>query len=312
MSEIYLVSIIIPTYNRAHLIGDTLDSVLAQSYHNWECIVVDDGSSDNTDEVISLYVEQDTRFRYFKRPKDRLPGGNAARNYGFELSKGEYIQWFDSDDIMYTTYLRDRLELFLKFKNIDIAYCAFTYFDKNGLQNRVSNSEFQRNPLQAILKKKINYSPPSFLIKRRIANSVKFDETLTRAQDLDFFFKIFSNHNIVLQHTNKVLFKVRKHPMAISGKEDKKGHKLNSRYIVNYRILNFYSNKNNNQAIKHFKQKCLLDLKRLLENKNYKLTLNHIVVSDYLSRKEKLLLIISIISHYLFGRGAQQFKKFTL
>ena len=76
-----LVSIIIPTYNRAHLIGETLDSVLAQTYQNWECIIVDDGSSDNTDEVIGAYVEKDSRFKYYHRSDKDLPKEpSASRN----------------------------------------------------------------------------------------------------------------------------------------------------------------------------------------------------------------------------------------
>lgn len=109
MTKAPLVSIIIPTYNRAHLIGETLDSVLAQTYTNWECIVVDDGSTDNTDQIMADYCAKDDRFQYHHRPADRLPGGNAARNYGFEVSKGEYIQWFDSDDLMMITKIEDKL-----------------------------------------------------------------------------------------------------------------------------------------------------------------------------------------------------------
>ena len=60
-----LISIIIPTYNRAHIIGETLDSIIAQTYTNWECIVVDDGSSDNTAEVMAKYIVKDSRFRYY-------------------------------------------------------------------------------------------------------------------------------------------------------------------------------------------------------------------------------------------------------
>lgn len=86
-----LVSIIIPTYNRAHLIGETLDSVLAQTYENWECIVVDDGSTDHTDEVMAEYCAKDSRFRYFHRPDTHKPGGNGARNYGFLMSRGEFV-----------------------------------------------------------------------------------------------------------------------------------------------------------------------------------------------------------------------------
>ena len=95
-----LVSVIIPTYNRSHLLDETLVSLLNQTYQNWECIVVDDDSTDTTTAVLQKYIAKDNRFQYHHRPKDRLRGGNAARNYGFEISKGKYIQWFDSDDIM--------------------------------------------------------------------------------------------------------------------------------------------------------------------------------------------------------------------
>ena len=82
---------IIPTYNRAHLIGETLDSVLAQTYQHWECIIVDDGSSHNTDRVVSEYVKKDSWFKYYHRPDEHLPGGNGARNYGFKMSQGKFI-----------------------------------------------------------------------------------------------------------------------------------------------------------------------------------------------------------------------------
>lgn len=109
-----LVSIIIPTFNRAHLIRETLDSIIAQTYKNWECIIVDDGSSDETDEVMLAYCENDTRFRYYHRPDKHLPGGNGARNYGFEKSRGDYIQWFDSDDLMMPEKLELKILLFQK------------------------------------------------------------------------------------------------------------------------------------------------------------------------------------------------------
>ena len=79
-----LVSIIIPTYNRAHFIGETLESVLAQTYHNWECIVIDDGSTDYTDELMEFYCEKDSRIQYYHRPSHKPKGANACRNYGFE------------------------------------------------------------------------------------------------------------------------------------------------------------------------------------------------------------------------------------
>lgn len=104
-----LVSIIIPTYNRAHLIGETLESVLAQTYQNWECIVVDDGSTDNTETLLQTYIHKDPRFQYHKRPGVMPKGGNSCRNFGFEVSKGMYIIFLDSDDLLIPNTLQNRI-----------------------------------------------------------------------------------------------------------------------------------------------------------------------------------------------------------
>src|SRR5690606_6713113 len=100
MTEQPLVSILIPNYNKAPYLRETLDSILSQTYLNWECIIVDDHSTDGSYEILEEYANLDCRFKVYKRP-DHLPkGGNACRNYAFILSNGEFVNWFDSDDIM--------------------------------------------------------------------------------------------------------------------------------------------------------------------------------------------------------------------
>ena len=74
-----LVSILIPNYNKAPYLRETLDSVLSQTYTHWECIIVDDHSTDNSWEILEEYVAKDSRFKLYKRPVDRKQGGNAAR-----------------------------------------------------------------------------------------------------------------------------------------------------------------------------------------------------------------------------------------
>ena len=127
MSDQPLVSIIIPTYNRAHLIGETLDSILAQTYQNWECIIVDDGSSDNTDEVVGEYTKKDTRFKYYHRTNEHLPGGNGARNYGFKMSEGEYVNWLDSDDLFSENKIDEQVKLINEAKPDVVTYKWKTY-----------------------------------------------------------------------------------------------------------------------------------------------------------------------------------------
>lgn len=103
-----LVSILIPAYNRAALIGDTLESVRKQRYENFECLVVDDGSTDTTPEVVAGYQAQDPRFRLLRR--DRLPkGAPVCRNIGLEHAAGDYVVFLDSDDVLAETCLENRM-----------------------------------------------------------------------------------------------------------------------------------------------------------------------------------------------------------
>ena len=95
-----LVSIIIPAYNREHLIGETLNSVLVQTYTNWECIVVDDGSVDNTEGVVNSFTKKDKRFKFYHRPISNKKGASSCRNFGLSIAKGELIQFLDSDDLL--------------------------------------------------------------------------------------------------------------------------------------------------------------------------------------------------------------------
>ena len=104
------VSVIITTYNRAHLVGKAIKSVLNQTFQDFELIVVDDGSTDNTEEVINSF--NDTRIRYIRHKINK--GGNAARNTGLRNSKGEYIAFLDSDDEWLPEKLERQLEVFKK------------------------------------------------------------------------------------------------------------------------------------------------------------------------------------------------------
>ncbi|SFF18299.1 glycosyltransferase [Thermoflexibacter ruber] len=123
------VSIIIPCYNRANLIGATLESVIGQTYQNWECIVVDDYSTDQSRETIQAYCAKDTRVKYLLN--HRKKGAQGARNTGILESKGKYIQFFDSDDVM-LPQLIEALYAHIFQSNADIVTCFSYVVDENG------------------------------------------------------------------------------------------------------------------------------------------------------------------------------------
>lgn len=214
MNEEALVSIVIPTYNRGSLIGETLDSVLAQTYKNWECIVVDDGSTDETSEVMKRYLDKDSRFQYHHRPKNRPKGANTCRNYGFELSKGKYIQWLDSDDILGKAKLGSQLSLFNKEASSNLAICRWSTFtvsiDKSKLQNDSNLYKFHEG-IESFLKALGNsegYLPPlAYLMSSKLAREAgKWDESLIINQDGDFFIRVLCKCGKILYSEEAQVF----------------------------------------------------------------------------------------------------------
>ncbi len=121
-----MVSIITPSYNTGNYIGKTIESVLSQTYKNWEMIIVDDFSSDNTDEIVSSY--KDSRIRYFKNKKNS--GAAVSRNFALREAKGKWIAFLDSDDF----WLPEKLEkqiAFMENNNYHFSCCASTSIDEN-------------------------------------------------------------------------------------------------------------------------------------------------------------------------------------
>jgi glycosyltransferase involved in cell wall biosynthesis len=129
-----LVSIIVPCYNQAQYLNDALQSVLDQTYPHWECIIINDGSLDNTNEVAEKWVANDNRFIYLYKKNGGL---SSARNLGIENAKGSYIQFLDSDDFL----LNAKLELSLqqidlkKNKGVKVAITNFRMFIDNPLNS---------------------------------------------------------------------------------------------------------------------------------------------------------------------------------
>lgn len=123
-----LVSIITPCYNGAKHVSDTIESVLKQTYSDWEMIIVDDGSTDNSAEIIKSYVDKDKRVKLFQQPN----GGSAsARNNGIRKAEGQYIALLDADDLWLPSFLEEQIDFMKKNKTI----CVFStriFIDEQG------------------------------------------------------------------------------------------------------------------------------------------------------------------------------------
>lgn len=122
-------SIITPTHNRAHLLPRCIDSVLAQTFSNFELVIVDDGSTDGTPEILESYARTDDRIRFIAQPNR---GANAARNHGVQIARCEYVLFFDSDDEVLPTWLEKLDTLITASESPAVACCGIEFRNAGG------------------------------------------------------------------------------------------------------------------------------------------------------------------------------------
>ena len=123
-----LISIIVPCFNQAQFLPEALQSVLEQTYTNWECIIVNDGSPDNTHEVAQEWLAKDARFKYVIKENGGL---SSARNAGIEVSNGEWVQFLDSDDCIHPDKLKATIEVLKNTPNKKLVVCQYKMFTSN-------------------------------------------------------------------------------------------------------------------------------------------------------------------------------------
>lgn len=223
------VSIIIPAFNRAGLIGETLGSILAQSYFNWECLVVDDGSTDDTIMVVKQYQSKDSRIHLFNRPLNRIKGANACRNIGLEKAVGEYIIFFDSDDLMTHDHVETKVNSIEKDKlDYVIARTKFFNADLNYIDDYYQFDKHEITPFNYVCQK-INWLTYDILIKSDLAKSIRFNENLQSGQEYNYFSKLV-HYSCNAKFIDKVITLRRYHENSIRT-QLKKNNKLQESYF---------------------------------------------------------------------------------
>lgn len=197
-----LISIIVPIYNKEDYLPQCLDSIINQSYTNFEVLLINDGSTDESGKICVEYAERDIRFRYFEKENG---GVSSARNLGLERSEGAYITFIDSDDWVEFNYL-EVLYNALRENNADVAISSYkSYYLDGKFYLRVYSSqeeEFLRigkRNRDVFLEEfpklgKLNHDfhcIASKLFKRELLESQKFDESINYGEDLYFFFNLY-------------------------------------------------------------------------------------------------------------------------
>jgi len=198
MSEEYessLVSVIIPTYNRVQLIAQAIDSVLSQTYRNFEIIVVDDGSTDDTKQILIPYKD---RITYIYQENQ---GGAAARNTGINRAKGKYIAFLDSDDLWFSPKLERQVEVLDNHDDFALIYTNIVYIDNAGrfFAPGYSSRMFRSGYLfkETLLRKVACGHPPTWLIRKTCLEDVGgFDPEFRTSHDRDMIVRISRKYQI--------------------------------------------------------------------------------------------------------------------
>jgi glycosyltransferase involved in cell wall biosynthesis len=230
-----LISIIIPCYNQAQFLEETLNSVLSQSFENWECLIINDGSTDNSLEICNAFKSKDDRFLLFDIENK---GRSNARNIGLNQAKGDWIQFLDSDDVLHKDKFLNSLAVqqkdsgmiitdFLRFrKTVDKPRRAFC--DLNTVKFNYEN---------ILLQWEINFAIPihSGLFKRSIINSIKFNTDLNANEDWCFWLDFYKNE-FTTEYVNQKLVYYRMNPngTVVNFNHMEENTKLAKLYIFNH------------------------------------------------------------------------------
>lgn len=197
-------SIVIPTYNRAHLIGKTLESVLKQVFQDFEVLVIDDGSKDNTEEVVKKIA--DSRLRYFKKENGER---GAARNYGADRATGVYINFFDSDDLLYPNHLLMASQLMSELDRPEFFHLGYDYKLEDGTVLKKIN-DFDDHINRTLLFDN-RLSCNGVFLRKDIAMEFKFEEdrTLASSEDWELWIRLISRFK--LPYSNEITSSVINH-----------------------------------------------------------------------------------------------------
>ncbi len=186
MSGGNIISIIIPAYNREQFIGECLDSVINQTYENWEALVVDDGSVDKTVDIVKEYACKDSRVKLIERQSDPR-GGAACRNIGAAKAQGDYIIFLDSDDLLAPWCIEGRLKIITENPNLDFAvFMTAEFVHGEPEKYKIFNKPIIDDPLSMFLRHEIPWQTTSLIwYKPFFIGLGGFREYYLRLQDVE-------------------------------------------------------------------------------------------------------------------------------
>lgn len=233
------ITIIIPVYNCEVFIHHTLDSIINQTFIDWECILVDDHSTDNVFSILEEYEIKDKRFKVFLRPLTIKKGANACRNYGFLQAKGMYIKWFDCDDIMLPIHLEVAYHTLID-NALDFVVTDTLNFDHDTSEFLGKTYNFDRDKAiitaENLALMRIGWLTDDFLGTRAIVENIEFNENIISLGDEYNFFIRLLHQSLKGVFINEILTHRRVHKDSITNTDGEKSNKYLT-IIANLKFL---------------------------------------------------------------------------
>lgn len=228
-NEIF-VSVVVPTYNRAHLIGETIQSVIDQTYPNWELIIVDDGSVDNTKNVVDRFT--DNRIHYITIDHCGIFG--KVRNTGMQKAKGDVIAFLDSDDLWTPDKLSFQISLLKQDPDSRFIFGHGEQFGQGAIPPPPMETFYSGNVfIPLLVEERFALVVSSIMVRKEVMLSIgHLNENLIIGSDVDFFLRMASRYKGIF--SNKILVKIRKHTQNTSDRLSVESHFEHVQMVENF------------------------------------------------------------------------------
>lgn len=202
-----LVSIVIPAYNVEKYIGECLESIQQQTFENWQAIIVDDGSTDETAAVVQTIIQHDNRFRLIRQPNG---GVSKARNTGLLAASGKYLAFLDGDDMWAPAFLAELLAA-IEADNADMAYSGYTHLYAGGLRRKFSYPYASGAILFDVIQGKTQIHIGSILVKKELVDKLglQFTEGCLIGQDQEFIWKLVPYAKVQAVPQELLIYRIR-------------------------------------------------------------------------------------------------------
>ena len=190
------VTIIMPSFNKAKYISEAINSVINQTYTNWELIIVDDYSNDDSQEIINSFASKFDNIKAYFNPKNK--GANYCRNFGIENAKGSYIVFLDADDLLTIRCIEDRMNVMKKHNSLD--FCVFTMgvFNKKIGDSNLEWKPTSKSPLTDFLFHQLPWAIPQPIWKKDFLCSLDgFNQDFDRMQDVELHTRALLIENVL-------------------------------------------------------------------------------------------------------------------